>query len=151
MSANTKDAPVEGGAPLFSRYYHRPRLFSEASEGLDLLAAGQSPQVIYSDNERELQAIFSRRYGGPNDDASTQTTNDQMGQLLPGHYLSRIRALASEDLTREQQFEHAYWMVLGRRPTPEESARAEAIYRAAGDDPVTALERLIWTLLNVHP
>jgi hypothetical protein len=152
MSASGKDAPVEGGTPLFSRYYHRPRLFAEASEGLDQLAAGQSPQVTYSGDERELQAIFSRRYGGPGDEGlSVNTTSDQMGQLLPGHYLSRIRSLANEDLTREGQFEHAYWMVLGRRPTPAELARAEAIYRAAGDDPVVALERLVWTLLNVQP
>ena len=98
------------------------------------------------------QGALDRSLAGPDDDGdAAETTSDQMGQLLPAHYLSRIRALASKDLTRQQQFEHAYWMVLGRGPAPAELARAEAVYQAAGDDPVAALERLVWTLLNVTP
>jgi hypothetical protein len=154
MAANVHDAPAEGGEPLFSRYYYRPRLFSVASLGLDLLAAGQSPQVVYSGSERELEDLVSRRsrrYVDQTGSDERESASDGMGQLLPGHYLTRIRALNVEDLTMEQQFEHAYLMVLGRRPSPQEQARAAAIYRAAENDAVTALERVVWILVNTHP
>ncbi len=39
-TVNAKDAPTEGGQTLFSRFYHRPTLFSPALQGLDQLAAG---------------------------------------------------------------------------------------------------------------
>ena len=51
-------------------------------------------------------------------------------------------------LDRERLFDHAYLAVLGRHPRPPETAQAEAVFQAAGDDRSLALERLFWVLLN---
>ena len=70
MTVNAQDAPTEGGQALFSRCYHRPVLFSRTGQGLDQLAAGNSPQVTYSSDDAERQELMALRYGDPNSLAS---------------------------------------------------------------------------------
>ena len=150
MTVNSKDAPAEGGQALFSRFYHRPVLFSGARQGLDQLVAGNSPQVTYSNDDAERRDLIALRYGDPQSPASDSgiSSSDRMGQLLPSHYLSLISALAAGGMSEEQQFEHAYRVVLGRAPRADEQAQAAAIYKAAEGNSVTALERIFWVLLN---
>jgi len=77
-------------------------------------------------------------------DASFETP----GRLLPVGYLRLVRSLASSSLTPQQQVEHAVRVVLGRDPRDEEVADAERIHAAAKGDPVVALERVFWVLMN---
>jgi hypothetical protein len=151
-AGNAKDDPAVGGVPLFSRAYQRPRLFALPNQGLDRLAAGEVPHVKYDEAVAQHAPIFGIAPSDFSSGSPEATTIGTLppGQLLPSHILSLIRALDAQSLTREQKFEHAFHVVLGRRPTGRELASAEAIFTAAGNDPIAAMERVYWALLNTR-
>jgi hypothetical protein len=152
-TSNIKDAPTEGGIALFSRSYHRPVLFTRSEQGLAQLAAGRTPQVTYAGTEAERVNVLGQYPSSPSNSAdgtpkSVTIGVSPNGQLLPPHYFSLIRRFADQRLTPDQQFEHAYRVVLGRSPRPDEQALAAAIFQAANGDATLATERLFWVLLN---
>jgi hypothetical protein len=152
-SGNVSDAPTEGGVTLFSRSYHRPTLFMRSEQGLAQLADGRAPRVTYAGTEEERGNVVglyrTDPSSSPTDAHKTAAIGvSPNGQLLPTQYFVLIRRFAETKLAPEQQFDHAYRVVLGRSPTPDEQALSAAILQAANGDATAATERLFWVLLN---
>jgi len=154
LAGNQADSP-DGGAPaLFSRSYYRPVLFPAPQDGLAWLARGGVPQFTSMPNDEERGAwIGLRQRDFENQRKSRDSSSVQpataVGQLLPASQLRLVRSLTtSGKLDARAQVEHAFLVMRGRRPTEAELAEATAIYAAAADNAVTALERVFWSLAN---
>jgi hypothetical protein len=147
---NIKDAPTEGGIPHFSRAYHRPILFAQSAQGIAQLIAGQVPPLTYVETEAERGSILGQQLAPPVNAAESPSNLGAraQGQLLPPHYYSLIRQFSERRLSAEDQVEHAFLSVLGRRPTESERSQAEQLFDGNETDSTAASERLFWVLLN---
>jgi hypothetical protein len=150
---NREDFPDGGLRVLFSRYYHRSSLFADPDGGLRWLAAGGKPRVTNVANaydREQIEALRQRDFEQHRKPTPAAVDDEiEMGQLLPIAYLRNVKSFtAAGHLDRAQQVQHVYMLVLGRKATADELAQAEAVYAAADGDPVVALERICWALLN---
>jgi hypothetical protein len=101
--------------------------------------------------EREAQKVFGKLIEQPRDELpigiteALRLSNDAGLLLATGDQL--IPALVSLK-TRQQQITEAYWTVLSRPPSAEESALLGAYLDEHKDRQAAALEHIVWALLN---
>jgi len=154
--ANGRDAPLLGSNPHFSRFYHRPVFFTNASESLAGLTNGEAkiamqqvPGIEVMLNA-QIQQLPGTNERGKKNNKKTKVEPIQIesfGEQLSSGYRRLAASLAKSSLSPEQRIDHVFLAVLGRIPTDSEQNQGLKIYQASKKrDKTPAIEQLIWAL-----
>ena len=153
----------------YSRHYrHRLRaevlldsvaLVTETPESFSGLAPGSRANQVWT---HRIDSVFLDTFGRPDenkdppcervsDSSVTQTLHLMNSRRLDGRVRSdsgRAARLAKSDKTASAIVEELYLATFSRRPTAEESAYAEQLINAAGEDRRAVIEDILWAMMN---
>ncbi|MCP4189339.1 MAG: DUF1553 domain-containing protein [Planctomycetaceae bacterium] len=153
-AANGKDAPQLGSTAYFSRFYHRPVLFSNTTNGLAglqdgkaLLAMDQVPGIDVMLNA-QIQPLLDKEQLS---NRKPKANANSFGKQLSSGHQRLAASLAKSSMPSNQKVEHVFLAILGRKPKTTELEQSVAIYEAAKPaDRTTAVEQLIWALTRTE-
>ncbi|MDG2380720.1 MAG: DUF1549 domain-containing protein [Pirellulaceae bacterium] len=150
-AANGKDAPLLGSTAYFSRFYHRPILFSDTMNGLAglqngkaQLAMDQVPGIDVMLNA-QIQSLLDKEK--PSNPKPKKPDAESFGKQLSTNHQRLAVSLAKSSMSSNQKVDHIFLAVLGRKPKAIELEQSVAIYEAAKpSERASAVEQLIWAL-----
>ena len=159
---NTIDDPNLGERPLFSHFYLRQMTAEQLYESL--VAATQADKARGSYEEQEATKSmwlqqFAVAFGTDENDEGTtfngtipQTLMMMNGDLIvkatsgePGTFLYEVAGSSRKDA---EKIGYLYLSALGRRPTKDEIAVANAALRSHQGNTLAAMQDVLWVLLN---
>ena len=162
----TKDDPAAGQTPLFSHFYLRQMRAEELYESL-LVAAGEhggGPAQGRNDlDQHRTKAAWLEQFAvvyqtDENDEATTfDGTIAQALMMFNGDLIKRATSGARGSLLYEvarsekkpaDKVKHLFTAALSRKPTPQELARADELWRLRQGDTQAALSDVWWAVLN---
>jgi hypothetical protein len=161
---NTKDDPVLGGPPLFSRFYLRQMRAEQLYESL--LVATRAQQTVSTERRGQLKQQWLRQFStafGTDDQGEANTFNGSIPQelvMLNGDLIKRACSIGSGSFldqvatdrqqTNREKINYLYRAALARYPTSHETDACNRLLQSRGGDVARTLQDIWWAVLNCN-
>jgi hypothetical protein len=157
----SKDMPEAGEVALFSRYYTRPMQAEEVYNSLVQAAQIRKKSATAAEVEQARRAWLGQfQRNMATDDAQEEShfkglrqslilmNGDLTRQAVSTQHAGLLKTLSTSNMSFAKKVNHLFLSALSREPTRREQRVAETILANSRGHEATALEDILWALLN---